>query len=60
MAVVPSARIEVGEHSIAYRSAGSGPALVLRNASDTDTARLTTQTAHDGTPLIAPEPVALR
>jgi pimeloyl-ACP methyl ester carboxylesterase len=29
MTIAPSARIEVGEHSIAYRSAGDGPALVL-------------------------------
>ena len=29
MALAPLARIEVGEHSIAYRSAGNGPALVL-------------------------------
>jgi pimeloyl-ACP methyl ester carboxylesterase len=29
MAIAPLARLEVGEHSIGYRSAGNGPALVL-------------------------------
>ena len=29
MTIAPLARLEVGEHSIAYRSAGRGPALVL-------------------------------